>query len=210
MALLFPMLVDLKQKDCLVIGGGNVARRKVELLLESEARVRVISIELCSELRKLFDEGKITWSKKRFQAEDLQKPFLVICATDDSTVNSEVSKLCREKAVPVNVVDDPSKCSFHVPAVLRRGDLTITVSTGGKSPLLSGYIRSELEEQFDNEYADYLELLGRVRERIALEISDSEKRREILECLLESDLLKYIKEDRKDKINEVIEKCIEQ
>lgn len=210
MASLFPMLIDLKQKDCLVVGGGNVAKRKVELLLESGAQVRVISTEAVGELRKLADEGKIAWHPKKFQKEDFKCPFLVVCATDDSVVNSEVSKLCREKGVPVNVVDDPSKCSFHVPAVLRRGDLTITVSTAGKSPLLARYLRSELETKFEKEYADYLELLGRVRERLAAEISDSRKRREILECLLESDLLRYIKQDRKDKIDEIIERCIKQ
>ncbi|MDK2986028.1 MAG: precorrin-2 dehydrogenase [Clostridia bacterium] len=208
MAALFPIYLSLKNKDCLVVGGGKVAQRKVQSLIAAEASVRVISPKITSDLLKLVHEGKIFWKQKKFHAEDLENPFIVISATDDENVNKEVATLCMEKNIPVNVVDDPPKCTFHIPAVVRRGDFALAISTAGKSPMLAGKLRRQLEFQFGEEYEIYVQLLGEMRERILKEIPEENKRRKIFKRLVDSDLLDLIKEGKQSKIKERIEECM--
>jgi precorrin-2 dehydrogenase/sirohydrochlorin ferrochelatase len=159
----YPMFLKIKGKKCVVVGGGEVARRKVRGLLECGANVEVISPDPCRELNKLVEAGEIKLLRRRYQPGDLQGAFLAIAATDDSQINRRVLKEAKEKAVPVNVANDAEDSDFILPSCLRRGALTIAVSTAGISPALARKIRTRLEKDFGDEYASLVRLVGEVR-----------------------------------------------
>lgn len=165
-ALLYPAFVRLENKQCVVIGGGKVAARKVKMLLECGARVRVISPELGNELAARAAAGEIEWLPRGFMAGDTTGAFLVISATDDYEVNAKVAGECAAQNILLNVVDQPELCSFFVPSVVRRGEFTVAVSTGGKSPLLARRVREELERLFPPAFGEFLDYLGALRREI--------------------------------------------
>jgi len=180
----YPVYLSIRARKCLVIGGGKVAERKVKSLLGCRADVWVVSPSLTEGLTELTEANQIHYLPREYSLEDLEGCFLVISATDDEDTNRKVADDCLACNIPVNVVDEPDKCSFIVPSVMRRGDLCIAVSTGGKSPLLARKIRERLEELFGPEYAEYLELMGVLRKKIIREVHDKESRRKIFECLV--------------------------
>jgi len=208
MSVLLPIYLNLKDRECLVVGGGKVASRKVQSLVASEAKVRVVSPKITPELNEMKLKGEISWEQKIFETKDLGHPLIVICATDNEDINRKVAALCWKKNIPVNVVDDPPKCNFYMPAVVKRGELTIAISTGGKSPMLAACIRRQLEKQFGKEYEDYLELLGEIRKRVLSKVPDENKRREIFKRLVDSNLLELIRLGKDSEIKERIEECI--
>jgi siroheme synthase-like protein len=159
----YPIFLDISGKKCVVIGGGQVAWRKVNTLLENNARVEVISPVICLEIQELAEKGKIRIQQKVYGPGDLKGAVLAIAATDDPETNSWVTGEGREKGVLVNVVDDAGKSDFILPSCLQRGDLTIAVSTSGKSPALARKIRTRLEKQFGKEYSDLTSMINEVR-----------------------------------------------
>jgi precorrin-2 dehydrogenase/sirohydrochlorin ferrochelatase len=209
---LFPVNLNLRGRKCLVVGGGSVAVRKVKSLLQCGAETWIVSPEFTSELEKLAAQSKISLIHRSYDTGDLQNCFLVISAADDPSVNSRVADDCFARNIPVNVVDDPARCSFTVPSVLRRGSLCIAVSTGGRSPLLARKIREEMENSFGPEYARFLELMGEIRSKVIRDIPDIQTRRRIFECLINSDILELTRrsEDQNDDLNDLIEKRIMQ
>jgi precorrin-2 dehydrogenase/sirohydrochlorin ferrochelatase len=185
----YPIFVDLEGKKVVVVGGGVVAQRKIERLLEFEAQVHVISQELNATLAGYLREGRIKFIGREFTDSERDGAFMVIAATDDSPLNHRVSKSAMEKGLLVNVVDEPYDCNFIVPSVLRRGDLLIAVSTSGKSPALAKRLRKELEKRFGREYESLLTLMGRLRKKILSRgLSQGENRR-IFTCLAEDPLI---------------------
>jgi precorrin-2 dehydrogenase/sirohydrochlorin ferrochelatase len=162
----YPIFLDLKGKTALVVGGGVVAQRKIETLLEHGAKVHVIARELTPELVGLLEAGKVEHKGEEFHENHLDKAFMVIAATDDAALNRQVSRSAQEKGLLINAVDQPEDCNFIVPSALRRGDLRIAVSTSGKSPALAKKVREDLEEHFGNEYESFLVLMGRLRKEI--------------------------------------------
>ena len=162
----YPVFLDIKEKRCVVIGGGNVALRKVNMLLDHTAGVEIISPELCSELSQLVTEGKVKAIQREYEPSDLDGAFLVVAATADSETNEQVAKEATERGILINVVDVPKLSNFIVPSYLRRGDVTIAVSTGGKSPALARKIRTELEQSFGDEYATLASLADEVRSEL--------------------------------------------
>ena len=195
---LFPVNLNLRDRKCLIVGGGRVAERKVRSLLQCEADIWIVSPELTDELVKLVQEDKITHINRHYKIEDLDDCFLVVSAVDDREVNSRVAHECFQRNIPINVVDDPVRCTFTVPSVLRRGPLCISVSTTGKSPLLARKIREQLEELFGVGYAEFLELMGEIRNRVLEDVPDGEKRRRIFECLIDSDILELMRKKIQD------------
>ena len=204
----FPVNLDVRHRKCLVVGGGKVAERKVESLLHCGAKVCIVSPDLTDGLRNLADRGIISFVKRRYVTEDLEGCFLVISAVDDSETNSKIADDCLERNILVNVVDDPARCSFTVPSVLRRGPLCVAVSTQGKSPLLAKKIREQLEDLFGPEYSEFVELMGRIRQQVMENVSDREKRRRIFECLIDSNILELIREGKRESIKEQIDRCM--
>lgn len=159
----YPIFLDISGKRCVVVGGGQVAWRKVTSLLENNAVVEVVSPVICPEIQKLADSGKIVLKQKAYQTGDLKGAVLAIAATDDSDTNTQVSSEGRANSILVNVVDDAAKSDFILPSCLQRGDLTIAVSTSGRSPALARKIRTLLETQFSREYSDITLMINEVR-----------------------------------------------
>lgn len=187
-------LIDLHKTSCVVIGGGEIAERKVTALREAGARPLVISPILSDALRCQVDAGEIDAIEREYQTGDLSGARLVIAATDEPAINEAVWQEAQAIGCLVNVVDDPSRCDFYVPATIRRGALTISVSTAGSSPLLAGRIRHALEQQFDPAYGPYLELLGGLRPQVKELVVDPACRKGVWESLLGSDILDLLRD----------------
>lgn len=162
----YPIMLDIEGKRCVVIGGGQVALRKVETLLQHGAVVEIISPELCPELEELASNGRVKATLRPYRVGDLQGAAVVIAAADDGETNKSVSREALESGALVNVVDVPELSSFIVPSTLRRGDLTVAVSTGGKSPALARRIRTQLEKGLGEEYSLLVSLADEVRSEL--------------------------------------------
>jgi precorrin-2 dehydrogenase/sirohydrochlorin ferrochelatase len=189
----FPVFLNLKDKLCIVIGGGKVAERKVENLLIAQAKVKLISPEVTFKLKKLAEEGKIEWEKRVYKKGDLNSAWLVIAATDNPEIQKEVFKEAEEKHIFCNVVDVPELCSFIVPSTIRRGLLTIAISTSGVSPAVARRLRETLEEIIGEEYALYLKLMKDLRKQILnLNLSPEEKEKKLQKLAL-APISRYIK-----------------
>ena len=163
----YPVFLDLKGRRCLVVGGGSVAERKTRMLLEHNALVTVISPALNQGLQQLAEQGAIQVVPRNFKSNDLRGAFLAIAATDDPITNAAVSDKGRKQRILINVVDDPKVSDFIVPSIVRRGDITIAISTAGKSPALARKIRTELDAILPAQYARLLSLVSDVREELA-------------------------------------------
>lgn len=172
----FPFFVEIKDEKCLVVGGGVVALRKIEKLLPFGVKITVVSPAFCPEIEEM--EG-ITRICRRFEKADVNGMLFVIGATDDEGMNGEISTLCREKNIPVNIVDDPKKCTFFFPALVKQGELVAGFSTGGSSPLAAQYIRQKVEEAVPHGFGKVVEVLSSVREQVKAKIPDSRKREKV-------------------------------
>jgi len=161
----YPINLNISGRKCIVIGGGNVAERKILSLLECGADVTVISPSLTKNIKRLVDEYRINFIKRNYKKGDLKGAFIVVAATNDSKVNKEVAKEAKKKKVMINVVDSPKLCDFISPSVIRRGDLVISISTGGKFPAFSKKIRIMLEKIIGKEYGMELDRLVIFREK---------------------------------------------
>ncbi len=160
----YPAFLDLTGRDCVVIGAGEVAGRKVTTLLRCGAKVGVISPEATPEVQRLAGAGAIAWKRRGYQAGDLAGVWLAIAATDDAAVNRAIAQEAQERRVFLNVADQPALCGFVAPGIVQRGDLTIAISTSGKSPAMARKVREEMERHFPSEYGDLLALAAEVRE----------------------------------------------
>lgn len=177
----FPIFIEIEKKKCLVIGGGKVALRKIETLLRYGAQVQVISREVCGEIRALLTpeniyEGELTAAP----AEYFSGAVLVIAATGSREVNHQAAVCCHENGIPVNVADAPEECSFFFPAVVKKGDISIGINTGGKSPSVSSQVRRDIEEAVPDYYGDIAEQLGHLREYVKSHVEREVDRRAIL------------------------------
>ena len=162
----FPVCLKIAGRQCLVIGGGRVGERKVKGLLSHGAKVKVISPELSVPLSALLRNGAIDWLDRLYQEGDLAGAFLVIAATDDPAVQERIHAEAEARNLLLNVADVPKWCNFILPATARRGDLSISVSTAGKSPALASTIRQGLEVQFGPEYGVLVDILGSLRDTV--------------------------------------------
>jgi len=159
----FPVFLDVRRKKCVVIGGGQVAFRKIRTLLDCGASVTVISLVLHPDLSELANKKSIQVIRRSYKSRDLKGAFIVIAATGTKETNRKVAKEAGRVGALVNVVDDPEPSDFIVPSVVRRGDLAIAISTGGMSPALARKIRTRLEDSFGEEYALLVSLVEEVR-----------------------------------------------
>ena len=162
----YPVFLEIADRPCLVVGGGGVAQRKVEGLLAADAQVTVVSPRLTAGLVALRQQGRIRHIARGYAPGDLEGFVLAIVASDDRAVNEAVAQEARQRGVWVNAVDDPAKCDFIMPSVVRRGDLMIAVSTGGGSPALARKVREDLEEFLGQGYDLLLDLVTEVRQEL--------------------------------------------
>ena len=162
----YPVFLDLTERSCVVIGGGQVAEGKVRQLLENDCRITLISPEATDVLREWAQQGKITWHEREYQAGDLKDAFLAIAATNRAQVNRGIAREAEAERTLLNVVDDPPLCVFIAPSVVRRGQVTLAISTSGASPALARKLREALEKSELLDYADLAPLLSRAREEV--------------------------------------------
>lgn len=180
MAHSYPMMVDLSDRHVLVVGGGKVAERKILSLLAANANLIVVSPKVTSTIWSFKEKEQIKLYQRDYQTSDGAGCFLVIAATDQPLINRQVYEDAHERNQWINVVDQPSLCNFTVPSVVKRGKLTITISTEGASPALAKQIRQDLESEYGYEYELLLELTQEIRLRLQWEIDDPQIRYELM------------------------------
>ena len=205
-----PIFVQIKQRPCLVVGGGSIAARKVALLRKAEGAVTVVSPELCSELSELAAEGKIQHKAKTFSAEDMADCVLVIAATNQGDVNQQVSALAHEKKLPVNVVDNPDLCSFIMPSMIDRYPVQIAISTGGTSHVLARLIRTKLEGMIPAAYGKLGALAESFRDKVKTAFPNVESRRVFWESVLEGRIAELVFSGHDDEARELLDKTIDE
>ena len=166
MAPYYPVFLDLRGRACVVIGGGEVAERKLQNLLECGAEVTVVSPEITPGIRALAESGELRWESREYAEGDLKDVFLAIAATDVTSVNKAVAAEAAGEKVILNVADKPHLCTFIAPAIVRRGEVTVAFSTGGASPALARKLRESLEGSDLLEYAELAETLSQARKKI--------------------------------------------
>jgi precorrin-2 dehydrogenase/sirohydrochlorin ferrochelatase len=174
------MFVKLTGRVCLVVGAGSVGEAKISSLLPTGAIVRVVAPKATPAVVEWAESGRIVWEARVFTPADLEGAFLVIVATSSAETNDLVFSEAQQRGVLCNAVDDPERCDFYYPAVVRRGSLQIAISTEGQSPALAQRLRRELEDQFGPEYARWVQHLGRERKRLLGREMDGENRRRLL------------------------------
>ncbi|WP_248927434.1 precorrin-2 dehydrogenase/sirohydrochlorin ferrochelatase family protein [Paenibacillus hamazuiensis] len=199
----YSMMADVRGKLCVVVGGGAVAERKIGSLLEAEARVSVISPSGTPQLEMWAAEGRIEFIREPYAAQHrrlVEQAMLVLAATDQAAVNRRVAEDAVSLGRWVNVADQPEKSSFIVPSSLRRGKLTIAVSTSGASPGVSARIRQRLEQEYGEEYAAYIDLLEELRELVQDKLADTKTRQKLSRAMLDWELLPVIRAGKLEEI----------
>lgn len=196
---MYPLFLDLRGRLCVVVGGGGVAERKVRGILAAEGRVRLVSPEATPSLQALADAGTIEWRARGYQTTDLEDGFLLFAATDSPVVQSAATREARAAGLLVNRADAPEDCDFQVPATLRRGDLTLCVATGGRSPALAAMVRRRLEREMGPEYGMLVALMARLRtEVLASGQGDGGDKKILFETILHDDILDWLRAGRWD------------
>ena len=177
-----PIFINIKQKPALVVGGGDIALRKINLLLKAKAKVDCLSPLFCEDINTLFKDGYIKLIKKSFEQADIKDYSVIIAATDDSSVNSLISSIAHDKRIPVNVVDSPALSSFIMPSIVDRSPVIIAVSSAGKAPVLARIIRAKLETVIPSSYGILAEIAGEYRQRVKDRFSQIRDRRTFWEA----------------------------
>ncbi len=203
-----PIFIDIKNRVNLVVGGGDIAARKVSLLLKAQGRIRVISPELCSNLKELARAGKIEHLAQPFSPDDLQDAYLVIAATDNPEVNRQVSEEAKKLHLPVNVVDQPELCTFIFPSIIDRSPVVAAVSTGGASPVLARLIRTRLEALIPAGYGRLAEFAKSFRTQVKERFSDSTDRRLFWENILRGGVAERVFSGHIEEAGAVLERAL--
>ncbi|MGG2055378.1 NAD(P)-dependent oxidoreductase [Lysinibacillus pakistanensis] len=194
----FPIHINIEYKTVVIVGGGHVATQKVASLIPAKATIVVVSPTLDDSLFPLVEARKITWREKEFEPRDLDDASLIIAATNDTSVNEAVQEAAQHWQL-INRADAQAESDFITPATVRRGPLVLTVSTSGASPALARKIKSDLEEQFDEIYDDYVCFLQQARLMIAAKFEKGQQRRAALQALLEPNLLEWTRRGEIDR-----------
>jgi uroporphyrin-III C-methyltransferase/precorrin-2 dehydrogenase/sirohydrochlorin ferrochelatase len=205
-----PISVSLKDRPCLVVGGGMVALRKAESLLEYDTAVTVVAPEVHEKLEYHAKRGRIALEKREYQPPEAADYGLVVCATDDIELNRRVYEDAREAGALVNVADDPPHCDFIFPAVLRRDCLTAAISTDGKAPFVSGHLRLVLENIFPEHWRRLMKLAASFRNRVRGKWGDDAARKNACYTqFLEADWKSILKESNDQQIEQEMTRMLE-
>ena len=204
----YTICLDVHDRACVVVGGGEVARRKVASLNDAGAIVTVISPQLESLLEYMAFQKEICWKKEKFHPSDLDSAFLVVAATDNRDVNRQIAEICKKNEILCNVVDAPDEGSFIVPSTIERGLLTLAISTSGVSPSLASCIRQELEMAYGEEYGMFLELASLLRKKVIETFPTQQKRQQIFDRLVSSRALSLLRNGMVDEARKELEEII--
>jgi precorrin-2 dehydrogenase / sirohydrochlorin ferrochelatase len=200
----YPIYLNIRNKRCLVVGGGNVALRKIDGLLKAGAKVDVVAPDCDKIIIDYAEKGIINIFLREFIDSDIDGANLVIGATDYSEVNNRIYELASQNNIPVNIVDCPDLCTFIVPSIIDKGKLLISISTQGTSPAFARKIREELEMQFGDEYNIFLKIMEEIRLLLPHGIRNQKERQAFYEALTDSELLTLCKNKDSAKITELI------
>lgn len=187
-----PIFFNIKQRHCVVIGGGDVATRKVTMLLKAQGDITIISPELCAELTELVSANKVKHIQADFSSEQLHGACMVIAATDDESVNEAVSASAKVQAIPVNVVDAPHLCTFTMGSIIDRSPIVIAVSSEGNAPVLARYIRTKIETMLPASYGRIAAIAGEFREQVKAKFATTQLRRRFWEDVLQGPLVERV------------------
>jgi len=201
----YPVFLDIVDKSCLVVGGGQVGTRKVSTLLDCGARVKVVSRDVTPELQSLADRQRIVLRLADYCTADLDGMFLVIGATDDEFLNRKIHFDAERQHKLCNIADRPEACNFILPSIINRGDLTIAISTAGQSPALAKKLRQDLQKDFGDEYAELLRIMGALRAKLLRQAHAPEEHKPLFEKLIRSDLLEAIKQQDRHRIDDLLQ-----
>ncbi len=203
-----PIFMDVRDRVCLIVGGGEVAARKVQMLLRAGAEVDVVAPELGSTMQEMQQQGQVNWIEAEFDASHIQHPALVYAATNDTAVNKAVSDLAKERDIPVNVVDTPELCNFITPSIIDRSPVVAAVSTGGASPVLARLIRSRLESMIPAAYGQFATLAAQFRDKVKEKI-EPKNRRLFWEKAFQGPIAEMIFSGRLDEAEQSLDKMVE-
>jgi precorrin-2 dehydrogenase/sirohydrochlorin ferrochelatase len=204
----YPLFLDINERACLVVGGGNVGARKAKGLLAAGARVVVVSPVMDAALEALLPDERLSLKKRAYRPSDMAGVFLVIGATDQAELNRRIKRDAQAAKALCNVADQPQLCDFILPAVVNQGDLALAITTGGRSPALAKRLRRELQGQFGPEYAELTALLGAIRTRLLAAGHDPEGHRRVLNALLDEDILGLLRAGHIADINALLKKIL--
>ncbi|MGA9143429.1 MAG: bifunctional precorrin-2 dehydrogenase/sirohydrochlorin ferrochelatase [Candidatus Acidiferrales bacterium] len=185
---LFPAFMKLDGRSCLVVGAGSIASSKIASLLRAGARITVVAPQAKAAVASLAATKNITWLEREFRAEDLNNVFLAIAATGSNAVNRAVFFAAQKRGILCNAVDDPPHCDFYFPAVVRRGDLQIAISTAGESPSVAQRFRREIEASLDLSLGNWLRFVGSLRRHVLGNHPPSDERNKLLHLLAYSQI----------------------
>ncbi len=200
----YPIQLSLTGRACLMVGGGRVAARKVSRLISCGAQVTVVSPDIDAELAELAAAGRVNWVARRYATGDMDGVFLVFGTTDSREVNARVAEDAQRRGILCNIADDPDASDFTLPALVLKGDVVLTVSTGGNSPALSRRIRQELEQWLGDEYAVAARILGVLRERLLARGHDPDGHRRTFARILQGGLLSMLRANDRSGVSKLL------
>lgn len=203
-----PIFMNIRDHDCLVVGGGSIAARKATLLAAAGGKVVVIAPELCDEIREMVAREQYVWCPRNFEENDLDGTALVIAATDNEEVNQAVSALARARNLPVNVVDNPALCSFIMPSIIDRSPVQIAISTGGASPVLARMLRTLLEGSIPAAYGKLASLVERFRDQVKDVLPNVDARKNFWEDILEGPVAELSFSGKEQEAAQALEKAL--
>jgi precorrin-2 dehydrogenase/sirohydrochlorin ferrochelatase len=189
----YPAFLNVAGRQCVIVGGGKVAERKCLDLLKAGARVTIISPGITRTLQRYREKGHLKHICRNYRKGDIRSALIVIVATDSDATNGQVAADAARAGVLLNVVDNPSRCTFIAPSVLTRGPLTIAISTGGASPAMARTIRKEIEQRYGAEVSAYLRFVEGVRRRALRELSDKGERERFLKGLASDEMMALLR-----------------
>ena len=204
----YPIFLDLNNQNVIVVGGGEVAERKIKNLLTYGSRIYIVSPHLTLHLQQLVSTKKIHHIPEESLDTCMENAFMVIAATDDAEVNSKIASRAKKHGLLINTVDQPQDCNFIMPSIVKRGNLQIAISTAGKSPALAKKIRKNLQSTFPPEYDFYVELLGNIRTKLLSRKQPASKNKIIFQQLVDSNLLEMITKKNWDAVQTMLESIL--
>jgi len=204
---LYPLNLDIENKSCVVVGGGEVALRKIRGLLEAGAIVKVIAPEICAGVEELFQRGEIIWLKENFSPELIGDEIILIAATDNPEVNRLAAQSAQAKKILVNVVDNVGG-NFNVPSRIRRGDFLLTLSTGANSPAFSKFVRQMLEAEFNENFGAGLKIISEYRREVKRLLPNPQARKIFWQKFLTREIWKLLKLGAFDKLEKKLAETI--
>jgi uroporphyrin-III C-methyltransferase / precorrin-2 dehydrogenase / sirohydrochlorin ferrochelatase len=205
-----PLFFNLQQQPCLLVGGGAIALRKARLLTKAGAKIHVVTLELCDDLKQLLANHDGTFSIKAYDQSDLGSCQIVIAATDQAALNQQISSEAKAARIPVNVVDNPQLCTFIMPAIIDRSPLVIAVSSGGEAPVLARQLRTKLEALIPSAYGRLAQLASRWRDRVKNRFGDVDMRRRFWEEILSGTVAELSLNGNDEKAEAIIQQKLDE